>query len=112
MFWAVLSLKEHSIFKINRVGTESFPNEFTSADGKPAHKDFGPFYGSTYVASPDGSRSLGLPRNNDGLLICQLDLNLCRQIKDKWGFRMTQRLSLYGEKFTEAAKLDYKPQII
>ena len=23
---------------INRVGTESFPNEFSSADGKPAHK--------------------------------------------------------------------------
>jgi predicted amidohydrolase len=23
---------------INRVGTESFPNEFTSGDGKPAHK--------------------------------------------------------------------------
>lgn len=42
---------------INRVGTEEFPNEFTSADGKAAHKDFGPFYGSTYIASPDGSRT-------------------------------------------------------
>ena len=31
---------------INRVGTETFPNEFTSANGQPAHKDFGPFYGS------------------------------------------------------------------
>ena len=31
---------------INRVGTEHFPNEFTSANGKPAHKDFGHFYGS------------------------------------------------------------------
>ena len=42
---------------INRVGTESFPNEFTSGDGKPAHNEFGHFYGSSYVASPDGSRS-------------------------------------------------------
>ena len=25
---------------INRVGTETFPNEFTSGNGKPAHKDF------------------------------------------------------------------------
>ena len=25
---------------------ESFPNEFTSGDAKPAHKDFGHFYGS------------------------------------------------------------------
>jgi hypothetical protein len=39
------------------VGTECFPNEFTSADGKPAHKDFGHFYGSSYVAAPDGSRT-------------------------------------------------------
>jgi beta-ureidopropionase len=42
---------------INRVGTESFPNEFSSGDGKPAHKDFGHFYGSSYVAAPDGSRT-------------------------------------------------------
>ena len=34
---------------INRVGTETFPNEFTSANGQPAHKDFGPFYGSRLV---------------------------------------------------------------
>ncbi|VDL89104.1 unnamed protein product [Schistocephalus solidus] len=42
---------------INRVGTEVFPNEFTSGDGKPAHKDFGHFFGSSYVAGPDGSRT-------------------------------------------------------
>lgn len=42
---------------INRVGTEVFPNEFTSGDGLPAHKDFGHFYGSSYVAAPDGSRT-------------------------------------------------------
>ena len=42
---------------INRVGTERFPNEFTSGDGKPAHKEFGHFYGSSYVAAPDGSRT-------------------------------------------------------
>ncbi|XP_023949438.1 beta-ureidopropionase-like [Bicyclus anynana] len=81
---------------INRVGTEKFPNEFTSGDGKPAHKDFGHFYGSSYVTAPDGSRTPGLSRIKDGLLIAQLDLNLCRQIKDKWGFTMTQRLDLYA----------------
>lgn len=42
---------------INRVGTERFGNEFTSADGKPAHKDFGPFYGSCYVTAPNGIRT-------------------------------------------------------
>ncbi|KAI5643866.1 carbon-nitrogen hydrolase domain-containing protein [Phthorimaea operculella] len=97
---------------INRVGTEEFPNEFTSGDGKPAHKKFGHFYGSSYVTAPDGTRTPGLSRVKDGLLIAQIDLNLCRQIKDKWGFTMTQRLDLYAESLTEAVKPNYMPQII
>ena len=35
----------------------AFYREFTSADGGPAHRDFGHFYGSSYVAAPDGSRT-------------------------------------------------------
>lgn len=97
---------------INRVGTETFPNEFTSGDGKPAHKDFGHFYGSSYVTAPDGTRTPGLARDKDGLLIAQLDLNLCRQIKDKWGFTMTQRIDLYAKSLNEAIKHDYEPQVI
>merc|ERR1711973_330333 len=97
---------------INMVGTETFPREFSSADGKPAHKDFGHFYGSSYVAAPDGSRTPGLSRTKDGLLIVQVDLNLCRQIKDKWCFRMTQRLDLYAESLAKAIEDDYKPDII
>lgn len=42
---------------INRVGTENFPNEFTSGDGKPPHKDVGFFYGSTFVTGPEGTRT-------------------------------------------------------
>jgi beta-ureidopropionase len=80
---------------INRVGTESFPNEFTSGDGKPAHKDFGHFYGSSYVAAPDGSRTPGLSRVSDGLLVAKIDLNLCRQIKDKWMLRVSQFINLF-----------------
>lgn len=97
---------------INRVGTETFPNAFTSGDGKPSHNEFGPFYGSSYVACPDGKRTPGLSRDRDGLLIAEVDLNLCRQIKDHWGFRMTQRLPLYAESLAEAVKLDFEPQII
>ncbi|KAG6444960.1 hypothetical protein O3G_MSEX003626 [Manduca sexta] len=97
---------------INRVGTEVFPNEFTSADGKPAHKDFGHFYGSSYVTAPDGARTPSLSRVKDGLLIAQMDLNLCRQIKDKWGFTMTQRLDLYAKSLQKAAEIDYEPQVV
>lgn len=31
----------------------------------------------------------GLSRNRDGLLFTEVDLNLCRQIKDYWGFRVS-----------------------
>ncbi|CAB3244728.1 unnamed protein product [Arctia plantaginis] len=97
---------------INRVGREEFPNEFTSGDGKPAHKDFGHFFGSSYITAPDGSRTPGLSRIKDGLLIAQVDLNLCRQVKDKWGFRMTQRLDYYAGLIKKAAEIDYKPQVV
>ena len=97
---------------INRVGTEKFPNEFTSGNGLPAHQDFGHFYGSSYIAAPDGSRTPGLSRTKDGLLIVEMDLNLCRQVRDTWGFQMTQRLSLYADSISAAAQLNYEQQII
>jgi len=97
---------------INRIGTESFPNEFTSGDGRPAHKDFGHFYGSSYIAAPDGGRSPGLSRTRDGVMVAEVDLNHCRQVKDKWGFQMTQRLREYGDAITAAARHDFQPQVV
>ncbi|PAV76974.1 hypothetical protein WR25_20886 [Diploscapter pachys] len=96
---------------VNRVGTEQFPNEFTSGNGKPAHKDFGHFYGSSYVAAPDGSRTPSLSRTRDGVLIAEVDLNLCRQTKDSWVFRMTNRLELYAKSFTAASDPEYRPDV-
>ena len=99
-------------FAINRVGTEIYPNEFSSGDGRPAHKDFGHFFGSSYVAAPDGSRTPGLSRVRDGLMVAELDLNLCRQMRDFWGFQMTQRLSLYAESLSKYLSPGYKQQIV
>jgi beta-ureidopropionase len=100
------------VIGINRIGTESFPNAFTSGDGREAHRDFGHFYGSSYVTAPNGARTPGLSRVKDGLIVSEIDLNHCRQVKDKWGFQMTQRLELYARSLTEAAKPGFKPQII
>ncbi|XP_014270380.1 beta-ureidopropionase [Halyomorpha halys] len=97
---------------INRVGTEIYPSPFTSGNGLPAHNDLGHFYGSTYIAAPDGSRTPGLSRVKDGLLIAELDLNLNRQVSDIWCFKMTQRLPMYAEALTKASESDYKQQII
>lgn len=97
---------------INRVGTEYFPSEFTSADGKPAHKDFGHFYGSSYVTGPDGSRTPALSRTTDGLLVAEMDLNLIQQVNDAWTFRMTRRLDMYAKELADAIRPDFKPNII
>ncbi|CAL0311984.1 unnamed protein product [Lupinus luteus] len=48
-----------------------------------AHADFGHFYGSSHISAPDASCTPSLSRNRDGLLITDMDLNLCRQVKDK-----------------------------
>lgn len=97
---------------INRVGTEYFPNEFSSANGQPAHKDFGHFYGSSYIAGPDGSRTVGLDRNKDGILITNVDLNLCRQVKDSWCFRMTSRLPMYRDLLGRVTGGEFEKQIV
>ena len=97
---------------INRVGTEHFPNEFTSGDGKPAHKDFGHFYGSSYVAAPDASRTPNLSRYRDGLMVAELNLNLCRQTRDKWGFQLTGRHDLYANLLSKYVRPDFEPQIV
>ena len=40
------------------------------------------------MAAPDGSRTPGLSRTRDGVLVAKLDLNLCRQVNDIWGFKV------------------------
>ncbi|KAK9165666.1 hypothetical protein Scep_000857 [Stephania cephalantha] len=97
---------------INRVGTEVFPNPFTSGDGRPQHTDFGHFYGSSYFSSPDASCTPSLSRYRDGLMIAEMDLNLCRQLKDKWGFRMTARYEMYADLLARYLKPDFNPQVI
>eukprot|EP00212_Chloropicon_laureae_P009785 CAMPEP_0197499546 /NCGR_PEP_ID=MMETSP1311-20131121/61072_1 /TAXON_ID=464262 /ORGANISM="Genus nov. species nov., Strain RCC856" /LENGTH=513 /DNA_ID=CAMNT_0043045291 /DNA_START=184 /DNA_END=1725 /DNA_ORIENTATION=- len=97
---------------INRVGTETFPNEFTSGDSKPAHKDFGHFYGSSYFAGPDASRTPPLARSKDGLIIAECDLNLIQQVRDQWGIQMTGRHDMYAELLTRYAQNDFEPQIV
>ncbi|KAL0489907.1 beta-ureidopropionase [Acrasis kona] len=100
------------VASINRVGTETFPNAFTSGDGKEAHHDFGHFYGSSYISAPDASRTPGLSRLRDGLLITQVDLNMCRQVRDTWMFQTTARYNMYAQSLTKYVKHNFKPQVV
>ncbi|KAH8041978.1 hypothetical protein HPB51_019719 [Rhipicephalus microplus] len=96
---------------INRVGTiPTVLNVFFFIS--IAHRDFGHFYGSSYVTAPDGSRTPGLSRINDGLLITEVDLNLCRQVRDTWGFRMTQRTEIYADALYWVAQPAFEKQVV
>ncbi|XP_045775837.1 beta-ureidopropionase-like [Maniola jurtina] len=74
---------------INRVGIE----EFYVQNEKKSRL----YYGSSYVTAPDGSRTPSLSKDRDGLLIVETDLNLCRQVRDKWNFNMTARIDMYAK---------------
>jgi beta-ureidopropionase len=54
----------------------------------------------------------GLSRVSDGLLVAEVDLNLCQQVKDKWGFQMTGRYEMYAQFLNDYIKPDYQPQIV
>jgi beta-ureidopropionase len=104
----------NSYFTINtnRIGTEWYPNAFTSGNGGAPHNDFGHFYGSSYVAAPDAARSTGLSRVRDGLLAVDIDLNQVRQIRDVWMLQITGRHALYAELLNRYVSNDFKPQVI
>ena len=82
----------------------------------------------------------GLSRVRDGLLVGEIDLNLVRQVRDKWSFpvsalgaggvfrldpppppppppppippQMTMRLDMYAKELSDACKHDFKPQAV
>ena len=95
----------------NRVGTETFPNEFTSGNKQPARRDFGHFYGSSYIAAPDASRCKGLSRTRDGVVIAEADLNLCQQVKDLWCLRMTARYPDYAKFLAKYCAITPVPRV-
>lgn len=124
---------------INRVGVETY--HFG------AKKVFGPYFGSSYVAAPDGSRTKvffcfnnsiigaivqfyfsihlvffhfsfmfsslqSLSTVRDGILYAELDLNLCKKMRETLGFNQSQRVSYYQNKWIQISDTSFVPQII
>ncbi|XP_057655702.1 beta-ureidopropionase-like isoform X1 [Diorhabda carinulata] len=98
---------------VNRIGMEIYDHEYEDEEGNLIHhKDSGLFFGSSYVTAPNGSRSPGLSRTKNGLLIAEFDLNLCRQVKDNRGIGHTHMLPKYRDLLLQATNSDFKPQVI
>lgn len=77
---------------VNRSGNENFKSE----------KSF-KYFGSNYVASPDGFMTECLPRNCDGLLVAEIDLNTCKRVRNELSFHQNQHLGVYAENLAEKA---------
>ncbi len=69
---------------INRVGTE-------------APWNIGEFYGTSYVVSPKGKIVKEASRNKDELLICDVDFNEIKEVRDLWQFYRDRRPETYKE---------------
>ncbi|GBP06703.1 Beta-ureidopropionase [Eumeta japonica] len=85
---------------LNRVGKEHFIINTEDGDNVVDRS----YFGSGYISAPDGTRTPSLSTVRDGLLITVVDLNLCRQTRDRWGFIMTSRLDDYAKELKEYVK--------
>jgi N-carbamoylputrescine amidase len=68
---------------INRIGTEGPWN-------------IGEFYGQSYFVNPRGEIEKIASRDRDELLVHDLDMDLIREIRNKWQFFRDRRPSTYG----------------
>ncbi|MDP7192910.1 MAG: nitrilase-related carbon-nitrogen hydrolase, partial [Arenicellales bacterium] len=71
------------IAAINRVGTE-------------APWNIGEFYGSSYFVNPRGQIEVQASRDQDELLIHEMDMDMVRQVRDTWQFFRDRRPETYG----------------
>ena len=69
---------------INRVGTE-------------APWDIGEFYGSSYVVNPKGQIIAQASRDKDELLVCEINMDEIKEVRDLWQFYRDRRPETYKE---------------
>ncbi len=69
---------------INRVGTE-------------APWNIGEFYGSSYTVGPRGNIIAQASRNKDELLVCDINMDEIKEVRDLWQFYRDRRPETYKE---------------
>ena len=73
---------------INRVGTEG-------------PWDIGEFYGQSYFCNPRGQIMAEASRDQDELVVADLDLDMVREVRNVWQFFRDRRPDSYEELVTE-----------
>jgi len=75
---------QYFVGAINRVGTE-----------KPWN--IGEFYGTSYFCNPRGKILVEGSRNQDEVIVADLDLDMIREVRNVWQFFRDRRPELYGD---------------
>lgn len=69
---------------INRVGTE-------------APWNIGKFYGSSYIVDPRGQMVVQAGKDDDEMVVAEIDLDLVREVRNTWQFFRDRRPESYGQ---------------
>lgn len=72
---------------------------FVGAINRVGHElpwDIGEFYGQSYFCDPRGKFLAEGPRDQDALIVADLDLDLIREVRNTWQFYRDRRPDAYG----------------
>ncbi len=68
-----------------------------AAANRVGDEDGQAFYGSSFIAAPDGEIIAQMERTEEGILTAQFDLGAIEQMRAAWGFFRDRRPDLYGD---------------
>jgi N-carbamoylputrescine amidase len=72
---------------------------FVGAINRVGHEqpwDIGEFYGQSYFCDPRGRMLAEAPRDQDALVVAELDLDMIREVRNTWQFFRDRRPDTYG----------------
>ncbi len=73
---------------------------FVGAINRVGHEqpwDIGEFYGQSYFCDPRGQIIAQAPRDQDALVVADLDLDMIREVRNTWQFFRDRRPESYGQ---------------
>jgi len=77
---------------------------FVGAINRVGHEmpwDIGEFYGQSYFCDPRGQIITQAPRDEDALVVADLDLDMIREVRNTWQFFRDRRPESYGQLVAE-----------
>jgi beta-ureidopropionase len=94
----VAGLSEY-LWKLEQPAHAAANGYFIAAINRVGHEqpwDIGEFYGQSYFCDPRGQIIAQAPRDEDALLISDLNLDMIREVRNTWQFFRDRRPETYG----------------